>query len=185
MIEISPQIGLVDADGVGIQTVFVDPFVVIARCMHRGVGHCLVVRKRVGCHIFLAHLEHLVELCWAPRPVEFQMWNWCYSSHACKLANNSMQLPPCGMYLLTFDKFHWVAASDGREFIDCIQFLWGLNQNCWRSTLLREDDDRSACSSNQEYSICFRSIMYAYKKLLLHRWYTLVHSLKLSSHHHL
>ena len=35
-----------------------------------------------------------------------------------------MQLPPCGMYLLTFDEFHWVAASDGHKFIDWIQ-LWG------------------------------------------------------------
>ena len=37
-----------------------------------------------------------------------------------------MQLPPCGIYLLTFDEFHWVAARDRREFIDCIQFLWAL-----------------------------------------------------------
>ena len=96
-----------------------------------------------------------------------------------------MQVPPCDMYLLVFDKFHWVAASNGREFIDCIQFLWGLNQNCWRSTLLREDDDRSAYRCNREYSICFSPIMYVYKKLLLHRWCTFVHSMKLSSHSHL
>ena len=55
-----------------------------------------------------------------------------------------MQLPPCDMYLLTFDEFHWVAARDGRKLIDCIQFLWGSQQDCRRSTLLREDGDRSA-----------------------------------------
>ena len=34
-----------------------------------------------------------------------------------------MQLPPFGIYILAFDKFHRVTASDGHEFIDCIQFL--------------------------------------------------------------
>ena len=37
-------------------------------------------------------------------------------SHARKLAITSIQLPSFGMYLLTFDEFHWAAASDGCEF---------------------------------------------------------------------
>ena len=28
-----------------------------------------------------------------------------------------MQLPPFGIYLSTFDEFHWVASRDGREFM--------------------------------------------------------------------
>ena len=80
-----------------------------------------------------------------------------------------MQLPPCDMYLLTFDEFHWVTARDGRELIDCIQFLWDSQQDCRRSTLLMEDDDRSARGRQQECSICFCSIVYMYKKLLLGR----------------
>ena len=38
-----------------------------------------------------------------------------------------MQLPPCGKHLLTFNEFHWVTAGYGHQFIDCIQFLWGLS----------------------------------------------------------
>ena len=96
-----------------------------------------------------------------------------------------MQLPPCGMYRLTFNKFHWVTARNGRELIDCIQFLWDSQQDCRRSTFLRKDDDRSAWGRKQEYSICFSSIMLMHKKLLLGRWCILVYSMVLSSHSHL
>ena len=66
----------------------------------------------------------------------------------------------------------------------------------WRSTTaeiydirrpisLREQDDRWACRRNQEYSICFSSVMYVCKKLLLDKWFIIVDSMKLSSHRHL
>ena len=153
--------------------------------IYEDVGNCLVVKNGGSYHVFLAHMEYLGETGSNRRPVDFQMWNWYCSSHACKLANTSMQLPPFGIYLLTFDEFHWVAARDGRKFIDCIQFLWGLHQNCQRSTLLREDDDRSAWGRKQEYSICFSFIICMYKKLLFHNWCVLVHSMKLRSHNHM
>ena len=143
--------------------------------MTNGYGYC----------VLMAHMEYLGETGWIQRPVDFQMWNWYYSFHACKLANTSMQLPPFGIHLLTFDEFHWVAARDGREFIDCIQFLLGSQRDCRRSTLLREDYDRSAWGQKQEYSICFSSIICMHKKLLLGRWCILVHSMKISSHSHL
>ena len=127
----------------------------------------------------------LVKRAGSERRLEFQTWNWYYSSHACKLANTPMHLPPFGIYLLTFDEFHRVSSRVGRKFIDCIQFLWGFQQDCRRSTLLREGDDGSAWRQKQEYSICFSSIMYMCKKLLLGRWCKLVHSMKLSSHNHL
>ena len=37
-------------------------------------------------------------------------------------------MPPSMVYRLTFDKFHWVAASDGRELIDCVQFLGAFSK---------------------------------------------------------
>ena len=60
-----------------------------------------------------------------------------------------MQLPPCGMYLLTFDEFHWVDATDSREFIDC-NFSWGLHQNaggqpCWERTMIDRHADATKC----------------------------------------
>ena len=68
-----PSIGPTGADNVDLETLSVHLSVISASCMYKGVGNCLVVKERGRCHIFLAHLEHLVELCWALRPVEFQM----------------------------------------------------------------------------------------------------------------
>ena len=63
--------------------------------------------------------------------------------------------------------------------------FYGPSKQCWRrSTLLREDDDRSAWRRKQEYSICFSSIVCVHKKLLLGRWCILVLSMKFSSHSH-
>ena len=70
-----------------------------------------------------------------------------------------MQLPPCGMYLLAFDEFHWVAARDGRDFFISFNFYGALSEIVGGQPLLREDDDRSARRRNQEYSICFSSIL--------------------------
>ena len=96
-----------------------------------------------------------------------------------------MQLPPGIIYIyFTFDELHWITASGGHGFIDCIQFLWGSQQDCRRSTFPREDDDRLAQGRKKEYSICFSSITYTYKKLFFHNWCILVHSMKFSSHNH-
>jgi hypothetical protein len=176
-------IGPIGTDKLDADAFSMNPSGLTATCIYMRIGNCLVVANGGRCHVFLVQMECLGETGWSRRFVEFQTWNWYYSFHACKLAITSMNLPPCGMYLLTFDKFHWVATSDGCEFIDCMQILLGLHQNCQRSTFLRVDDDRSACWCNQECSMCFSSIMYVHKKLLLHRWRALVYSLKLSSHY--
>ena len=181
--EIWPQIGPIGTDKLDADTFSMNPLVVSDTYIYKDVGNCLMVKNGGGYRVFLAHMEYLGETGWNRRPVDFQMWNWYCSSHACKLANTSMQLLPFDIYLLTFDEFHWVAARGGREFIDCIQFLWGSQQDCRRSTLPREDDDRSAWGRKKEYSICFSSITYTYKKLFFHNWCVLVHSMKHSSHY--
>ena len=72
-VEISPKIGPTGTDNVDLETLSVHLSVISASCMYKGVGNCLVVKKRGRYHIFLAHLENLVELGWKLRPVEFQM----------------------------------------------------------------------------------------------------------------
>ena len=61
------------------------------------------------------------------------------------------------------------------------RFIVNLGSLQW----MTEDDERSACRRNQECSICFSPIVYVHKKFLLHRWCTLVHSVKHSSHNRL
>ena len=42
--------------------------------------------------------------------------------------NTRLQLPPCGIYLSTFDEFRRVAARNRRQFIDCTDFYRALSQ---------------------------------------------------------
>ena len=64
---------------------------------------------------------------WNRRRFQFQRCSSYYSS-CMQTRKLSMQLPPVDIYLLTFDEFHRVTASDGRKYIDCDQFLWGSHQ---------------------------------------------------------
>ena len=57
-----------------------------------------------------------------------------------------MHLPPYGMYLLTFDEFHWAYATNRHQSIVSFQFFGLLSQiAAGGSTFLVEDDDRSTC----------------------------------------
>ena len=145
-----------------LETLFMNLLVVADTYIYKNVGNCLVVKNGGRHHVLLAHMEHLGEAGWNRRLVDFQMWNWYYLPHACKLANTPMKLPPCAMYLLILDEFHWVAASDGRAFIDCIQFLWGLHQNCrgqhcWGRMMIDRHEDES------------KSILFALDPLYVHK----------------
>ena len=91
------------------------------------------------------------------------------------------------LYYITFEIW-WVSLGCCKKSVSIwfySIFIWGLHQNCRRSTLLREDDDRLAYGCNQECSICFSSVIYVYKKLILHRWSILVCSMALCSYNHL
>ena len=68
----APQLDLLLLVPMVMQTVSMNPLLVSATHMCRGVGHCLVVKNGGGNHVFLAHLEHLDETGWRLWRLEFQ-----------------------------------------------------------------------------------------------------------------
>ena len=118
----------------------------------------------------------------AGKRLELQTWNRCYSSHSGKLTNPHMQLPPRGMCLLTFDELRVM----GVNLLIVSIFVWPRQkfaggQPFWERMMI----DWSSCQPNQEYSICFGSITYMYKKLFFHRCCVLVYSMTLNGHNNL
>ena len=71
-VEFSPSIGLVGADGVNLETLFMNLLVVSDTYTHEGVGNCLVVKNGGRYHVVLAHMEYLGETGWNRRPLDFQ-----------------------------------------------------------------------------------------------------------------
>ena len=72
-VDFCPSIGLVGADGVDLETLFMNLLVVSDTYIYEGVGNCSVVTNGGSCHVFLAHMEYLGETGWIQRPVDFQM----------------------------------------------------------------------------------------------------------------
>ena len=72
-VDFCPSIGLVSADGVNLETLFVNLLVASDPYIYEGVGNCLVVKNGGGYHVVLAHMEHLGEPGWKRRPLKFQM----------------------------------------------------------------------------------------------------------------
>ena len=72
-VEFCPSIGHVGADGVNLETLFMNLLVVSDTYIYEDVGNCLVVKNGGGYHVFLAHVEYLGETAWNRRPVDFQM----------------------------------------------------------------------------------------------------------------
>ena len=72
-VDFCPSIGLVGADGVDLETLFMNLLVVSDTYIYEDVGNCLVVKNGDSYRVFLAHMEYLGETGWNRRPVDFQM----------------------------------------------------------------------------------------------------------------
>ena len=71
-VEFCASIGLIGADGVDLETLFMNLLVVSDTYIYEGVGNCLVVKNGGRYHVFLAHMECFGETGWNRRPLEFQ-----------------------------------------------------------------------------------------------------------------
>ena len=171
-----PSIGLIGADGVDLETLVMNLLVVSPTCsyVYGEITNCLVV-QRIG--RYLLSSWHTWRTGSNRRLVDFQTWNWYYSSHTCKLVNTPMQLPPYIMCLWPFGEFHWVAARSGREFVDCIQFLWGLHRIAWgrpcRGRMMidrHEDTIKSILFALVPLFVCIKSYFYIDDSCLFTLW---------------
>ena len=72
-VEFCPSIGLVGADGVDLETLFMNLLVILDTYIYEDVGNCLVVKNGDSYRVFLAYMEYLGETGWNRRPVDFQM----------------------------------------------------------------------------------------------------------------
>ena len=71
-VEFSPSIGLIGANGLDLENLFMNVLVVSDTYIYEGVGNCLVVKNGGRYHVFLAHMEYLGETGWNRRPLDFQ-----------------------------------------------------------------------------------------------------------------
>ena len=71
-VEFYPSFGLIGADGVDLETLFMNLVVVSDTYTYEDVENCLVVKNGDSYRVFLAHMEYLGETGWKRRPVEFQ-----------------------------------------------------------------------------------------------------------------
>ena len=69
-VEFCSSIGLIDADGVDLETLFMNLLVASDTYICEGVGNCLVVKNGGRYRVFLAHIEYLGETCWNRRHLE-------------------------------------------------------------------------------------------------------------------
>ena len=58
-VEFYPSFGLIGADGVDLETLFMNLLVVSATYIYEDVGNCLVVKNGDIYRVFLAYMEHL------------------------------------------------------------------------------------------------------------------------------
>ena len=70
-VEFSPSIGLIGADNINVEILFMHLSVVSDTYIYEGVRNCLVVKNGGRYHVFLAHMKYLGETGWKRRPVEF------------------------------------------------------------------------------------------------------------------
>ena len=69
-VEFCASIGPIGADGVDLETLFMNLLVVSDTYIYKGLGNCLVVKNGGGYHVFLAHMEFLGETCCNRRHLE-------------------------------------------------------------------------------------------------------------------
>ena len=72
-VEFYPSFGPIGADGVDLETLFMNLLVVSDTYIYEDVGNCLMVKNGGGYRVFLAHMEYLGETGSNRRPVDFQM----------------------------------------------------------------------------------------------------------------
>ena len=71
-VEFCPSSGLIGADGLDLETPFMNALVVSNTYTCEDVGNCLVVKNGGRYHVFLAHMEYLGESGWKRRDLEPQ-----------------------------------------------------------------------------------------------------------------
>ena len=71
-VEFFPSIELIGADGVDLETLFMNVLVASDDYIYKGVGNCLVVKNGGRYHVFLAHMEYLGETGWNSEALDFQ-----------------------------------------------------------------------------------------------------------------
>ena len=72
-VEFCPSFGLIGANGVDLETLFMNLLVVSPSYIYEDVRNCLVVTNGYGYCVLMAHMEYLGETGWIQRPVDFQM----------------------------------------------------------------------------------------------------------------
>ena len=75
MVEVGfcPPIGLIGADGVHLETLFMNLLIASDTYMYENVGNYLLVKNGGRYRVLLVHMEYLGEAGWNRRPVDFQI----------------------------------------------------------------------------------------------------------------
>ena len=72
-IEFCPPIGLIGADNINVETLFIHLSVVSPSCIDGVIRNCLEVKRKGKYLNYLVHVEHLGEMGWRSRRPESEM----------------------------------------------------------------------------------------------------------------